>query len=305
MRQDMATVERNTTKLQELDEWRKALEARGAKIINTPKGFKAQCPMPDHPDEHPSLHVEQKNGKLLVYCHGCNAPFEKITEALFGNSNMQRQEPMKTYDYRDENNTLLYQVCRGPGKRFFQQRPDNNGGWITDLNGVRRVLYNLLELKRSDPSFYVFVVEGEKDADRLTSLGKTATTNSGGAGKWKPQYNETLRGRDVVLIPDNDKQGREHMANVARQLHGTAASIKIIILRDLRDKGDVSDWLNEGHDGDELSRLVDEAAPYTPTVPVTANEDTTFSLSEQGNGERFAAMHNGKVKYCPERKQWL
>ena len=52
------------------------------------------------------------------------------------------------------------------------------------MKGVRRVLYRLPELL-ARPDEPVYVVEGEKDADRLASMGLLATTNSGGAGKWQ------------------------------------------------------------------------------------------------------------------------
>jgi hypothetical protein len=57
-----------------------------------------------------------------------------------------------TYDYRDEQGALLYQSLRyepghdGHPKTYKQRRPDGKGGWIWKLEGVRRVLYRLLEL---------------------------------------------------------------------------------------------------------------------------------------------------------------
>ena len=35
-----------------------------------------------------------------------------------------------------------------------------------------------------------------------------------GAKKWRDEYNESLKGKHVVLIPDNDNEGRGHMAQV-------------------------------------------------------------------------------------------
>ena len=47
-----------------------------------------------------------------------------------------------TYDYRDGDDTLLYQVLRLEPKDFRQRRPDGNGGWIWKLD-ERRVLVSL------------------------------------------------------------------------------------------------------------------------------------------------------------------
>ena len=91
-------------------------------------------------------------------------------------------------------------------KDFRQRQPDGNGGWRWDLHAVRRVLYRLPQLLAADP-LQVFVAEGEKDVDALRDRGLVATCNPGGARKWRADYNEHLRGRHAVILPDNDKDG--------------------------------------------------------------------------------------------------
>jgi hypothetical protein len=83
------------------------------------------------------------------------------------------------FDYADEQGTLLYQVERLEPKRFRQRRPDGKGGWIWKLDDVRRVVYHWPELLKY-PDATVFVTEGEKDSDRVASLGHCATTVAGG-----------------------------------------------------------------------------------------------------------------------------
>ncbi len=133
------------------------------------------------------------------------------------------------YPYRDECGVLLFVVERHEPKRFLQKRPVG-GGWIYHLGDVRRVLYRLPELLQADPTAPVFIVEGEKAADRLAALGLVVTTNPGGAGKWRPKYGEWLRGRHVVILPDDDEPGRRHGEQVAHALHGVAASVKVVSL---------------------------------------------------------------------------
>jgi hypothetical protein len=166
------------------------------------------------------------------------------------------------YDYRDEGGAILHQVLRGPGKKFWQRKPNGSGGWVNNVKDVRLVPYRLPELL-ARPTETVFIVEGEKDADRLHAAGLLATTNSGGAGKWRESHSESLRGRDVVVIPDNDAPGRAHALQVANALTGIAASIKIVALPDVPDKGDISDWLGAGHGVTELQDLVERAEPWT------------------------------------------
>ena len=101
----------------------------------------------------------------------------------------------------------------------------------------------------------IFVVEGEKDADRLYQLGLTATTNPMGAGYWRNEFNEHLRGRIVILLPDNDTPGKRHMEAVRQNLKRIAISVKVITLPGLPEKGDVSDWINNGGTKHALGQL--------------------------------------------------
>jgi hypothetical protein len=171
---------------------------------------------------------------------------------------------VKTYDYRDRDGALQFQTVRKDPKDFYQRRPDGQGGWINNLDGVERLPYRLPELAAAAAGSTVFDVEGEKDADRLTQQGFIATTNPLGAGKWTPELNKHLRGFHVVLLPDNDDTGRQHATAVAYNLFRDAASIKVVELPGLPEKGDVSDWLDAGHTADELRALVEAAPEWQP-----------------------------------------
>jgi len=195
------------------------------------------------------------------YCHACQAKggLKKLAQELNILPGKERGDDtqrkiVRTYDYRDETGSLLFQVVRYNPKKFKQRRSDGNGGWLWDLNGTRRVLYRLPELTASldNP---VWIVEGEKDADRLAKEGLLATTNSGGADKWRPAYNQCLRDRDIIIIPDNDEAGKRHAHTVARSLTGTAKSVKIVHIPNLPHKGDVTGWLDAGHSIEDLQKL--------------------------------------------------
>jgi hypothetical protein len=170
------------------------------------------------------------------------------------------------YDYHDADGTLLYQVVRTiTGEpRFLQRRLDGNGKWIWSTKGIKRVLYHLPELVTARPDSIVYIPEGEKDVDRLRRHDRLATCNPGGAGKWLAEYGEHLRGHHVRILADNDPPGEAHARHIARKLHDIVASVRIIRLPDLPEKGDVSDWLNAGNTIDDLDRLADETPVYQP-----------------------------------------
>ncbi|MDP9359798.1 MAG: hypothetical protein M3R02_31845 [Chloroflexota bacterium] len=66
--------------------------------------------------------------------------------------------------------------------------------------------------------------------DALHSHGFVATCNAGGAGKWRDEFARWFRGRDIVVLPDDDEPGRRHAEQVARSLCGIAASVKVVVL---------------------------------------------------------------------------
>ena len=158
--------------------------------------------------------------------------------------------PMKrhvvaTYPYRDEKGNVLFESVRYEPKSFSQRRRVGNE-WINNLEGVRIVLYHLPEIIRSSPDQPIYVCEGEKDCDLMARLGFVATTNPMGARKWhllEPKIVEHFRGRDAILIPDNDEIGRQHMDEVASSLYSIARTIKVLELPGLPLKGDVFDWI--------------------------------------------------------------
>jgi putative DNA primase/helicase len=179
-------------------------------------------------------------------------------------------EVAATYPYRDAGGRLLYEVVRRRPKSFACRRPDGAGGWVWNLDGSERVLYRLPELVAAvRDGLTVFVVEGEKDVDALARLGLAATTNVGGAGKWRAEYAGALRGARVVVIPDEDQAGRAHAETVLQALSGVAAEVRLLALPELPPKGDVSDWIAAevaaGRDaaglGQELMRLATRVVP--------------------------------------------
>lgn len=195
------------------------------------------------------------------------------------------------YDYTDERGAVLFQVWRyalPDGRKTFKQARPVPGGWALGIAGVRRVPYRLPELRAADPSAWVLIPEGEKDADRLAALGFVATTNAMGAGKWLPEYGAFLRGRRTCLLLDNDADGEAHGAKTGAELFGVAADLRVLRLPGLPEKGDVSDWLDAGGTADELTRLIEGAPAWEPPA-----ETKQTGASAPGSSE--GVEHGGAV----------
>ena len=134
------------------------------------------------------------------------------------------------YDYEDGERALVRQVLRYAPKTFKQRRPDGAGGWIWSIAGIPDTLYQQPRLKHHAR---IFVVEGEKDADRLWSLDLPATTNAGGAGKWREAHRQqlvTAGVKSITILPDHDEAGWRHANAVADSCHQAGLAVTVLEL---------------------------------------------------------------------------
>lgn len=253
------------------------LGAKG-KPRKTATGWQACCPA--HDDKSPSLSVSDGHSGVLIHCHsGCS--IDSVLSAvgiskrdlMNGETKGSGKQPVATYRYRDENGVELYRVERYFPKDF---RPYLPGATSPGIEGARRVLYRLPEIiqavKRGLP---VFICEGEKDVDTLTGLGLAATCNLGGAGKWRSEYNDFLRGAAVFIVSDKDEPGRKHALNVETALAGIASSVAVVELPDFNGKPvkDASDFIAAGATVADLQAELDRAtATPSDTKPQDIGE---------------------------------
>lgn len=218
---------------------------------------------PCHDDHRPSARWNPEKRTWVCDARNVGGGMKDLAERLGVNgyaATRPERRILATYTYRDELGALLFEVLRYEPKKFVQRRPDGAGGWVWKLGDTRRVLYRLPELLAADPAETVYVCEGEKAADAVAGLGLVATCSPHGAGKWRAAYAEWLRGRHVVILPDNDEPGRQHARAVADSLQDVAASVQVVALPGLPEKGDAFDWREAGGTADQLTALMANVA---------------------------------------------
>lgn len=178
------------------------------------------------------------------------------------------------WDYTDANSKLIACVYRYDTPEGKEYRP-----WDVLARKMAvpnpRPLYNQPALVNAKT---VVLVEGEKAADALISLGIVATTAMNGASAptdktdWSP-----LAGKHVVIWPDNDQAGKDYAEAAAQAcVAAKAESVEILIIPShLPEKWDAADAVAEGMDCNEALANADrEIIKGTePCVP-------TFSLGE-------------------------
>lgn len=179
-----------------------------------------------------------------------------------------------TYPYVDADGCEVFQVLRKephvqlegaePKKTFVQRRREGDA-WVWNLDGIdTRPLYRLPELLADlDMQRTVLLVEGEKDADTARSLGIPATAHAGGAKGWRAEYAEQLAGADVVIVPDNDTQGREWALEAAAALVHAGARVRMFAVPLLDEKSDLTDWVRAGASVEQIQRAITRAKSWS------------------------------------------
>lgn len=229
--------------------------------------------------------------------------YKKPAEALLSNKFVMRRlaekrgltlETARRFRLGYDNKRLTIPVFNDLGMCVNVRRYDlfKEGGpkmlsWKEGFGSAR--LYPLESLAAQT----VFVVEGELDALIGIQEGLQCITPSGGARTWKKEWNALFKGKDVVIIPDNDTPGKAGAETRRRELMKVAASVRVVELPRLQEEGeDLTDWLLK-HEGSaqELRKLAKAgpiaAAPVAPTAaaPMSAMEmpyeATTRSTTEE------------------------
>jgi CHC2 zinc finger len=166
--------------------------------------------------------------------------------------------PVAQYIYRDAAGQPLRKKERYEPKWFawFSFDPTVSA-WRRGAADSARTLYHLERLAAHRPKL-VISAEGEKDVDNLIALGFHAVT-SGGAGSWGPQHSQQLLEhgcRLCAVMLDNDDGGRDHGYQVARCNLELDITTRLIVLPDLLEHEDVSDWISRGGRYGELYGLI-------------------------------------------------
>jgi len=270
----------------------------------------ASCPVPGHGrgngDKNPSLSITESEGKVLFHCHGgCDQ--REVFDAVRARdllptiakreeiSFTQHQAPVleKEWEYRSEDGDTLftkrrYKTSDAKGKTYSIHRVDAHGKRIAGLKDTRIVPYRLPELLDAKTAGRaIYLVEGEKAADALVSIGAIATTSHTGAGSWPQEITQYFAGANIVVIPDNDEPGRQYARRAIQNLLPVAKSIRYLDLDLMVEGDDAYEWVHHAKGTrKELADMAKQAPVITQEIPVTDSEqsaETTQTEQEAYN----------------------
>ena len=252
----------------------------------------ASCPVAGHGrgngDKNPSLSIKEDNGKYLFHCHGgCDqhSVFDAVRErnllpalqrqeyslALIKGELMTMPTLEQEWEYKDEQGETLFVKRRfktntEKGKTYSLHKVDAAGRRQGTMTGARIVPYRLPELINArEAGRAIYLVEGEKAADALVSIGAIATTSHAGASHWPADITQYFTGAVVIVVPDCDLPGWKYAKRVVEALLLVAKAIRVLDfnLPELGD--DAYEWVADGGDRARLAELA-KALPVITSV---------------------------------------
>ena len=260
------------------------LAGRGLQVRNAANGYMAQCPA--HADGSPSLSVKPgEDGRVLLHCFaGCET--DAIATALGLQMTDLFPPPSAAGAAGSQATEFYYSILDVEGNEVARHCRRNNGDgtkemWWCGPDGSKGLhgkkvrdlpLFGTEHLKAAPIDSAAIICEGEKDATALQRRGYLALgTVTGAGGKAakapSPDVFAPLRDRDVILWPDNDPIGRQHMILVARHLRGVAKSVRMVEWPDAAEKCGAADFAGTE---EQLNAMLD-AAKVPAVEPDPAN----------------------------------
>jgi hypothetical protein len=171
---------------------------------------------------------------------------------------------MRKYEIRDETGELVAvheRIDLENGKRFVWRKPDGSVGLSVSTRDLP--LYGI----HRDLGSTVVLTEGEKAAEALWEIGVDAVATVCGAHTTpSSSVLSSLAGKIVVLWPDNDAVGIEHMRKIAQELVLLGIQVrwfdpKLLMLGEGADAYDATEIFTR----ESVLELLEKAATYEPS----------------------------------------
>ncbi len=214
---------------------------------------------------------------------------------------------VRVYTYTTAEGKPVQQVirqecsCNGQPHKRFRQRYRDGRQWVyRKPAGFTPVLYRATAVPTAAKTrAWLWLTEGEKDADTLTTLGRLATTNAQGAANFPAELLAQFTGLNVAIVADRDLAGYQRALTLYQRLHHTATQLVVLLAALHAEKADATDHVNAG--------LWDPDEPFGGLVTVTISELHALQAAAAARqaGDRFdvamaeARAHHGMRGTAP------
>lgn len=280
----------------------------------------AYCICPGHKDDKPSLHISMGDKKIILDCKA-NCSYRDILAAV----GLKPEQLYYDYYNRPENTKRVskkqywlekysqarydfhnistgvcthtkYRIVDRDGKKQFPQGYyDENNVWIDGLSGIDTSLSvfcngRIKQLQQAiKQGTLICYAEGEKDCLTLWRYGYISFT-CGAVRTFKQAILPYLKGANVIVFGDNDNPGRADADRIAGLIN-TVGRARVIILPDVPEKGDITDYMSN-HTKEDLQRFI---AENTSVTDITVGGPVPKSIPLNLDDVRQMLMY--KVEY--------
>jgi len=262
--------------------------------------YSVNCPSCGDSKGH--LYISEAEGKILLDCKkGCTfneiVQASRLKKADFFPPKSQKTAWIKLREhiYTDiSGNPIARKTLfdKGNGSKTGNWERCENGVYVSKLNGLKVPPYHVHKLKEGKT---VIIAEGEKDVETLEKMGFRASCSPNGAGgraSWNKSHNEYFRGKNVIILMDNDEAGKEHGRSTAESLCKVAENVRLIpsesIYHQLKQKGDISDIVQAvGLDEAKmmLKNAINSAEQYIKKPHEITAQECNHEWDSDGSGE--------------------
>ena len=313
----------------------------------------AQCKCPAHNDNNPSLTITKGDRGIKFYCHaGCS--YEDIIRAagidakdtfynndissnnkprwLYFAENMCKEKGLRLESYyhyysiidnsyaytklRFEDKKLIYGKVDFEGDRFIKGLGRNNPkkSFKAIYGDIQAINKAIIENKP------IFIVEGEKDVDTLTQYGYIAFTY-GSSNDWQNDFVKVVEGANVYILADNDAAGKKVSTTILHNITNVVKSAKIIVPTPHIEKGDISDYFNEGHTKADFESLLTKTHIIKDMYESEEDKEqkinkilnklkkidahNNYGTTDKGSGALFSKVFEKEYAYNPDINEYM
>ena len=208
-------------------------------------------------------------------------------------------KPDHAWTYQHANGSTAganVRFTRSDGKKEDRPLSVCESGWLCKAMLEPRPLYKLPVVLDAD---VVYLCEGEKSAEAANTFEIASTASAGGSNAASKTDWSPLDGKQIVIIPDNDKPGRAYCDKVISLIHQQAPTATILTA-DLKqawpyipEKGDCADW-GEYFDSQPpewfREQLESIATPVEVMPCKTPNSATTAATLKSENKDAYGEI---------------
>jgi uncharacterized protein (DUF927 family) len=194
-----------------------------------------------------------RKGGFDPYPHGEQEYGEHIDSYFYNLADGEPYLLVKRFERIDENGKKwknfpqYHYVQTTPSRCTVGEGSEKN--WIPGPPNGPKIPYYLSELIAAPKDAFVYIPEGERDAESIADCHLIATTSSGGATKdgWTDDLNQWFEDRICIVVRDNDGPGKRF---ARRKMHALRSIAKRVVCIDFGKYKDVTEYLKATYGAD-------------------------------------------------------